>query len=173
MVLTAGNPMPAAASCIGPTPLDDQIKNAAIVFVGTVAWTSDGDRIGHVQVESIWKGPRLAAYVDVHGSPVSGPFTATDVDRQYQTGVRYLFILYSASMPLQDNACSGTQPYTLDLAAHAPGSAQAPLAPTFGDQVQNFVVPHLWALAGILVVVVAVAVLAWLRLGRRSPNAVR
>jgi hypothetical protein len=104
-----------SASCVGPLWLPEQIHAAALVFVGTAQAASDGDRVAWVKVESIWKGPDIAQYVSVHGSPVSGP-SASSVDRRYQSGTRYLFVLYSANQPLQDNSCSGTQPYTTELA---------------------------------------------------------
>lgn len=174
MILMFGGLQPAAASCAVPVSLSEQIRTSPLVFVGTVVYTSDGDRVAHVEVESIWKGPRLPAYVDVHGSPVSGPFTYSSVDRTYRQGSRYLFILYSTLSPLQDNDCSGTRLYTSDLAAYAPGGAQRPLAATFGDQAQNFVVAHVWLLgAAIALVVATLAAVTWLRLRRRSPNALR
>jgi len=119
-------PSGVSASCAGPLSLPEQIQSAALVFVGTAQDTSDGDRVAWVRVESIWKGPEIAQYVSVHGSPVSGP-SASSVDRRYQSGTRYLFVLYSADQPLQDNSCSGTQPYTSELAALEPAGAKPPI----------------------------------------------
>src|SRR4029077_21286073 len=92
---------PAAASCAsgGPRSIGDQLANSPVVFVGTVVYTSDQDRVARVKVESIWRGPSLPAYIDVHGSPVSGPFTASSVDRHYQAGHRYLFLSVNANRP--------------------------------------------------------------------------
>ena len=159
--LAAASPASVAvASCVGLRPLPQEIQSAAVVFVGTVVYTSDGHRQAHVKVESIWKGAPLAAYVDVDGSPVSGPFTASDVDRHYQAGERYLFVLYSASQPFQDNSCSATQQFTSALTTYAPANANAPLAPTLSEQAQNFVVMHWWQVIAALVAVAAVAVFA-------------
>src|SRR5579859_291333 len=103
LVMLAAAPSGVEASCAGPASLPDQIEAAALVFVGTVVYTSDDSRIAYVRVESIWKGPRLAQNVKVFGSPVAGANTATSVDRRYQAGTRYLFVLSSAVEPLQDN----------------------------------------------------------------------
>jgi hypothetical protein len=126
LVLAGAAPTSAAASCAVPRSLPDQIQAAALVFVGTVLSTSDDDRMAYVRVESIWKGPEVAEFVRVNGSPVSGA-AATSVDRHYQAGTRYLFILYSADQPLQDNDCTGTQPYTSALAALKPSDARPPI----------------------------------------------
>jgi len=90
LVMLAAAPSGVEASCAGPASLPDQIQAAALVFVGTVVYTSDDSRIAYVRVESIWKGPRLAQNVKVFGSPVAGANTATSVDRRYQAGTRYL-----------------------------------------------------------------------------------
>jgi len=127
LAVASGASTAAEASCAGPTSLSDQIQRAALVFVGTVVSTSDEGRIAYVRVESIWKGPQLAENVKVFGSPASGANSATSDDRHYQDGTRYLFVLHSASEPLQDDACSATQPYTPALAALAPADAKAPM----------------------------------------------
>jgi hypothetical protein len=126
LVFTGAAPSGVSASCAGPISLPEQIQAAALVFVGTVQATSDGDRVAQVMVESIWKGPLIPQYVNVHGSPVSG-LSASSVDRQYQAGTRYLFVLYSADQPLQDNSCTGTQPYTSALAPLKPSDARPPI----------------------------------------------
>jgi hypothetical protein len=115
LAFTGAAPTGVSASCVGPVSLPDQLQAAGLVFVGTAQATSDGDRVAWVRVESIWKGPDIVQYVSVHGSPVSGP-SVSSVDRRYQSGTRYLFVLYSADQPLQNNSCSGTQPYTAELA---------------------------------------------------------
>ena len=117
----------AQASCAVPPSVPTQIRAAALVFVGSVVSTSDDNRIANVKVESVWKDPRLAGYVTVFGSSVSGANTATSEDRHYQAGTRYLFVLYSANEPYQDDACSATQPYTPALALLAPADARPPL----------------------------------------------
>lgn len=155
----------AAASCVMPRPLPEAVASAPLVFVGTVVSTSDGDRVAHVKVESIWKGPNLPAYVDVHGSPVSGFSTASSVDRRYRAGEQDLFVLFSDQPPYQDNSCSVTQPYTAALAALAPSDARSPASPTAGEQIQNLV-SQFWLPVGIAALAIAVAVFIGLR--RRS-----
>jgi hypothetical protein len=154
----------AQASCAMPPSLQEQITAAPLVFVGTVVSTSDDDRVAHVRVESIWKGPTLSAYVDVHGSPVSGFNVHSSVDRMYRAGERDLFVLFSASEPYQDNSCSATQPYTAEIAAFAPPDARSPAPVTPLEQVQNWLIQY-GLPVGVALVVIAAA--AFLGLRRR------
>lgn len=168
LALTPATASVARASCAVPPSVADQIQTAALVFVGNVVYTYDRDRVAHVKVESIWKGPTLPTYLDVHGSPVSGSARASSVDRTYQSGVRYLFVLYSAAQPLQDNDCSATQPYTSELAALAPPDARPPTPPTFLDEVKNLAGQYLdWISGAVAAVVAAVLTEAWRRWRRR------
>jgi hypothetical protein len=151
LIGTAG----ARASCAGPPSVQEQIASARLVFVGTVAFTSDNDRVARVKVESIWKGPNLPAYVYVHGSTVSGAFTATSVDRTYRQGERDLFVLFSDRQPFQDNSCSATQPYTAELSSLAPADARPPTPLTAGDQISNLVGQY-WLPIGVAVLIIVV-----------------
>lgn len=48
------------------------------------------NRTARVKLESIWKGPRLPAYVDVHGeAPGCGPNCGSSMDHSYTSGQRY------------------------------------------------------------------------------------
>jgi hypothetical protein len=162
----------ARASCAAPPSVPDQVKTASLVFIGTVLYTYDGDRVAHVKVESIWKGPALRTYLDVHGSPVSGQFAASSVDRTYQSGTRYLFVLYSDAQPLQDNSCTATQPYTTQLAALAPADARSPIPPTVVEEVQNLAGQYLdWISAAVAAVVAAVLTTLWTRWRRTRRRA--
>jgi hypothetical protein len=38
---------------------------AFVAFVGTVAFTSDNDRVARVRVEALWIGPSLSADVNI------------------------------------------------------------------------------------------------------------
>src|SRR5438105_2495760 len=172
-LLAVAAPGHAIASCVEAPTLQTSLGSAALVFVGTVTYTSDADRVAHVRVESIWRGPQLDGYVDVHGSPVSGQGSYSSVDRQYSAGMRYLFVLYSANQPLQDNSCSATQPYSAALAAYAPAEAHDPSAPSLGDEFQNFVFMHAWPIgAALALMALVVAVLVWRR-RLQSPRAMR
>jgi hypothetical protein len=155
----------AQASCAMLPSLQAQITTAPLVFVGTVVSTSDDDRVAHVRVESIWKGPTLSAYIDVHGSPVSGFNVHSSVDRTYRAGERDLFVLFSDSEPYQDNSCSATQPYTAEIAAEAPADARPPAPVTPLEQFQNWLIQYGLPVGIALVVIAAVA---FIGLRRRS-----
>jgi hypothetical protein len=150
------------ASCAQAPSLREQIAASPLVFVGTVISTSDNDRVARVSVESIWKGRVLPAYVDVHGSPVSGLFSFSSVDRMFRTGERDIFVLFSDQQPLQDNSCSATQPYTAEVAALAPSNAKSPAPLTAGDQIQNLFSDYRLPI-GIALVILAVAAFIGLR----------
>jgi hypothetical protein len=156
----------AGASCVVPPPIREQVVSASLVFVGTVIFASDNDRVARVKVESIWRGPELPTYVDVHGSPVSGPGAASSIDRRYKAGTRYLFVLYGADQPLQDNSCSGTQVYTAELAVLSPAGARSPAPPTVGDEIHNAVTLYWLPTLGFLALVAAAGVIALRRAGR-------
>ena len=159
-------PQPAAASCGTLPGAGNPFATAPVVFVGTVLSTSDGDRRARVRVESIWRGPDLLTYVQVNGSPVSGPFTASDVDRHYQTGTRYIFVPTNTAPPFDDNSCTATQAYNQAISQQAPPDARRP-GPG-GDSGE----PGWWPL-GIVVLVALVlaagAAVAGLYLWRRRP----
>jgi hypothetical protein len=166
LIGTAG----AQASCAQMPSLQEAVASAPLVFVGTVVSTSDGDRVARVTVESIWRGPDLPAYVDVHGSPSSGSCTATSVDRRFRTGERDLFVLSSDRTPYSDNSCSATQPYTEALSALAPDDARPAAPPTAGEELQ-YLVTLFWLPVVIAVLVAAAAFLGlrrWRRGGRRA-----
>jgi hypothetical protein len=146
----------AQASCAQMPSLQEAVTTAPLVFVGTVVSTSDGDRVARVSVESIWKGPDLPAYVDVHGSPASGGAGATSVDRKFRVGERDLFVLFSDRPPYQDNSCSATQPYTAGLGALAPDDARPAAPPTAGEELQ-YLVSLFWLPVLIALLVAAVA----------------
>lgn len=160
----------AQASCAVLPSLQEQISTAPLVFVGTVVSTSDEDRVAHIRVESIWKGPALSAYVDVHGSPVSGFNVHSSVDRTYRAGDRDLFVLFSDRAPYQDNSCSGTQPYTAEIAALAPADARPPAPVTPVERVQNWLIQY-GLPVGVALVVIAAAALLGLRRRRGGSKA--
>lgn len=167
MAASIGTVSSAQASCAsspgsGVTTLASQIDAAPMAFVGTVVATSNGDRIARVRVESIWNGPVIPTWVTVSGTPEQGS-AATSVDRTFKVGQRYLFVPFTASSPFQDNACSATQPYSSELDALRPATAQAPgpgsdgLNPSSGSSLSLWIWP---GLAGLGVLLVAVAILA-------------
>ncbi len=157
--LLLGTPGAVHASCgvspTGPASLGQQLSRAPVVFVGTVVSASDNNRSAHVRVESVWRGPDLSAYVDVHGeAPGSGLFSGSEADHSYQPGHRYLFAPLNARSPFEDYGECGslTQPYSTDVAAYAPADARAPRAPTLADAIDIGVGQYLWiAVAAALV----------------------
>ncbi len=165
----------AQASCGvagSPPTLGDQLGPAHVLVVGTVIYTSNGNRTARVKVESIWKGPTLPAYVDVHGeAPGCGLGCGSSMDHSYSSGHRYLFAPLNDKPPFQDySECGGlTQPYSADLAAAAPADAKAPYPATPTDQVQNVLGQYWWPVTVVAVILLAVVAIARLR-GRKRPR---
>lgn len=168
----AGGAQASCGAAGSPSTLGDQLGAAHVLFVGSVIYTSNGNRTARVKVESIWKGPTLPAYVDVHGeAPGCGPGCGSSMDHSYSSGQRYLFAPLNDNPPFQDyGECGGlTQPYSANLAAYAPTNARAPYLATPTDQVQNVVGQYWWPVT--IVAVILVAVVAILRLrGRKRPT---
>ena len=162
------------ASCgiVGPAPsLAAQINSANVAFVGLVEYTSDENRTARVKVESIWKGPSLPAYVDVHGeAPGSGPFSYSEGDHRYESGERYLFIPLNHRPPFEDygDCNSSTQPYTAAIAADAPTDGKSPDAPSPADAIGNVVGRYSSAAPIGLLVLVAAAWIVGVRVRRRA-----
>lgn len=125
LLLTSAAPV--LASCMMPPPIEQAIRDADSVFLGTVTGLSNNDRWATVAVEEVWKGPDLAPIVEVRGGPEGD--MATSVDRSFSGGTRYLFLAYIADGVLNDNACSSTTEFTADLARLRPATAHPPIAP--------------------------------------------
>src|SRR6202165_2302326 len=162
----------AQASCGvagSPPSLGDQLGAAHVLFIGSVVYTSNGDRTARVKVESIWKGPTLPAYVDVHGeAPGCGAGCGSSMDHSYSSGQRYLFAPLNDNPPFQDyGECGGlTQPYSADLAAYAPADTRAPYPATPTEQVQNVVGQYWWPVT--VFAVILLALVAVVRRRRRK-----
>ena len=158
----------ADASCAigGPPPtVTAKLASADVAFVGVVVYTSDYNRLARVRVESIWKGPRIPAYVDVHGEDIgSGLFSSSEGDHQYQAGQRYLFFPLNDHPPFQDygDCNSSTEVYTSEVAAYVPADARLPNPPTQVDAVANFTGQvSSGAIAGLVLVLAVIGV--WVR----------
>jgi hypothetical protein len=78
---------PAAASCAAPQGgIEEQLKGAEAVFVGTVVAAPEDARLVEVSVEEVWRG-EVDEVAWVRGSPVAGNLdAATSTDRAYSTG---------------------------------------------------------------------------------------
>jgi hypothetical protein len=141
------------ASCAvsGPSrSVADEIASVQVVFVGSVIYTTDNNRTARVRVESIWKGPAMPAYVDVHGeAPGSGPFSGSEGDHHFQAGQKYVFVPLIDRAPFEDYGdCNiSTQPFTAKLAANGTPNAKPAAAPTTSDLIWNFMDQYLGQVA--------------------------
>lgn len=115
-------PVVTSASCIQPPPIEQVLKTAEIVFVGTVTATSNRDSWANVTVEEIWKGPDQAASIVIKGGP--GGNAATSVDRSFKPGAKYLFFPYVSGGELLDNSCTLTTEWSADLQKLRPADAR-------------------------------------------------
>jgi hypothetical protein len=125
-------PAMALADCMMPPPVEEAVRSADIVFVGTVAQTSNRNSWASVQVTEVWRGPDQPQGLVVKGGP--GGNSATSVDRSFQAGVTYLFFPYhDPALGLADNSCSSTTPWSDDLAALRPADFRAPIGEATGE----------------------------------------
>lgn len=122
-VVATLTPSIAGASCAGVVSVQDSVRSAPTVFVGTVLDVSNGGRVATVRVDDVWRGRGIAASVDVVGSPDLNA-AATSVDRTYAAGSQYLFVPDGGGpQHFSDNNCTATQIYAGTLAALRPASA--------------------------------------------------
>jgi hypothetical protein len=148
-------PATTLASCTMIPLLEDAIKTADIVFVGTVVETANRNTWATVQVEEVWRGPDQPARVVVQGGPAGN--AATSIDRSFAVGVKYLFFPRANDAgALGDNICSNTTEWSAELAGLRPADARAPIGstpPPAGFDVMSVAVPAGMALlvAGLLV----------------------
>lgn len=167
-------PASVLAECsTAPQSAEDAVLFGDVVFVGTVLRTENLGRWPTVRVEERWKGARaLAENVVVRGGPEPG--TATTVDRTFLPG-RYLFIVVNQDGVLLDNACSGTRPWTEDLAALRPAGVSPAATELPTDPVGDITPGDIALVAGLLVALI-VAIMAYLyvlRVRRRPPDWIR
>lgn len=167
-------PASALASCAtAPQPPRDAVLFGDVVFVGTVLRTENDGRWATVRIEERWKGAAdLPETVVVRGGPEPG--AATEVDRTFLPG-RYLFIVEPRDGTLTDDACSGTTPWTDDLASIRPAGVPAAAVDLPTDPVGNLE-PSEIALVAALIVALLVALIAYLyvlRVRRRPPDWIR
>ena len=169
LVTLLGAPATALAACAtAPQPPEDAVLFGDVVFVGTVLRTENEGRWPTVRVEERWKGAGgLADTVVVRGGPEPG--TATTTDRTYLPG-RYLFIVENQGDVLVDNACSGTQPWTDELAPLRPPGVAAAAAELPTDPIGSIDPGELAAVAGLIVaLLIAIVAYLWVLRARRRP----
>ena len=122
-------PSAVVADCMMPPPVEEAAQTAEMVFVGTVAETSNHNSWASVVVEEIWRGPDQPAAVVVKGGPAGN--MATSVDRAFEVGLKYLFFPYADEAGgLADNSCTNTVQWSADLAQLRPADARQPLGAT-------------------------------------------
>jgi hypothetical protein len=175
LLLSAATPVQASCGVISrPLPsMQDEVNAANVVFVGKVIYTSDQNRSARIKVESIWKGPALAAYVDVNGeAPGSGRFSGSEGDHHYQAGQQYLFFPLNDHPPFHDygDCNASTQVYSAALAAYAPADAKAPNPEAPSDTIWNFVDQYALPLTIAVLLVVALASLVRVKRRRRATH---
>lgn len=142
-------PTEAQARCASPAPIDSAMATNGVVFVGTVVDVSQ-DNVATVSVESVWKGPKLAAEVLVDGGPITDP-----ENRGLDEDERYLFFPSNDEPPFEDDRCTATRVFDDELERFKPaGAVDRPL-----EKKPNDNAAWTWAVAAILVGLLAIQVL--------------
>jgi hypothetical protein len=75
----AAHPGNVAAICVwlDPIPTAFDVASTPVVFVGTVASTTDTDRTGYLTVDEIWRGPDLPRVTTVYGGDPGSSWRTT------------------------------------------------------------------------------------------------
>jgi LPXTG-motif cell wall-anchored protein len=120
---------PAAASCMAlPGTLEQRLKQADLVFVGSVTDTQGKGKVAFVNVESVWRGkvPDRATVTGGEG----GVSITTSVDREFTKARRYLFVPFDHKGDVfHDNGCTDTQPWKGSFNTLRPAGAKAVSGP--------------------------------------------
>lgn len=164
--LTATFALPAtsAADCMTPPSPADALKQAGVVFVGTVITVGDQGYTAKFSVEEIWKGPNLAEETTVYGGSVQ-----LEDSRSWMVGQRYLvFPSVDPDGNLLDSLCSATAPYQAAFDALRPANARPPQGPPTSGPPGN--TPIAAVFLGILLLGCLGALLLW-RTGRTGTSA--
>jgi hypothetical protein len=141
LVLLAA-PNAALADCMMPPPIEDAVKTADVVLVGTVVAVGDQGRRATVEVKEIWRGPDLPATTVILGGQGDG---FTSVDRTFEVGLTYVFFpsVDPDTRALVDNLCTNTTPWLDEYERIRPAEARSPI----GDPGSE---PAAFDLAGLL-----------------------
>lgn len=153
------------ADCMPPPPIEEAVKTADMVFVGTVTETANRGTWATVTVKEVWRGPDQPAIVVIRGGP--GGNAATSVDRTFEAGVEYIFFPYidAEQRSLADNSCSSTQPWAEAMNALRPTDVRQPtVEPAPGES--GFDIGSLLPVAVVVVVFVAMLGVGLLARGR-------
>ncbi|NJD28451.1 MAG: hypothetical protein FIA92_09150 [Chloroflexi bacterium] len=146
-----GAPGAVLADCMMPPPIEEAVKSAEVVFVGTVVAVQDQGRRATVEVEEVWRGPDLPVTTVVLGGQGEG---LTSVDRTYEVGMKYVFFpsVDPESRALVDNLCTNTTPWQDDYEAVRPAEARPPIGEPSTEPV-GFDVASLVPIGGLVLVV--------------------
>jgi hypothetical protein len=110
---------PAAADCEMAGPIDEELAQAQIAFVGVVTHTAGSNAT--FRVEESWKGD-LPAQMQVNGL-AEGGFVAED-DRTWTVGQRYLVLPMTWEGMVIDHICTATTEWRPELADLRPADAR-------------------------------------------------
>jgi len=103
-------PGAAMAACEAVGSMDDGLRGAQVVFVGTVTHVENGDRTATFDVQWVWKGKNVVEQVIVHGGGTD-PTIISAEDRQFQVGITYLVVSNSVRAPYDADRCTVTRPW--------------------------------------------------------------
>jgi hypothetical protein len=119
VILTAG---PASADCNLPGPLEEELREAPVAFVGVVS-RSVGSAATFAVTE-VWAG-EVGEAVEVRGlvDNPAGPAALGEDDRTWVDGGTYLVLPFVDGGVLRDNICTATTEWRDELAALRPDSA--------------------------------------------------
>lgn len=123
-------PAPAFADCQMAPPIEEAVRTADLVFVGSVTAIADGGRSASVRVEEVWRGGEMPAEVTVLGG--TEPAQPMEDDRTFEAGVRYVFFPFVVDGQLVDSICTATAPWVEGFAAVRPADARTPLPSATG-----------------------------------------
>ena len=169
----------ARASCIGPPPTREAIREVPAVFVGTVVEIANMRRWVTVEVLDVWKG-QVDPEVEVRAGPKDPPGptrVASSVDRHYRLGETYLFFPYRGDGEIfRDSNCSRTTRYEPSLERFRPTPISSPsesttLAPTSRTSATNSNAEQFlfaWIAAGMVALIVGLLAAATLRKRNRG-----
>lgn len=118
------------ADCMAPPPIEEAVKQAEVVFVGTVIGVQDQGRRATVTVDEVWRGPDLADTTVVLGGLGEG---FTSVDRTYEVGVKYIFFPLLEDGSLRDNLCTNTVQWLPEYEDLRPDDWRAPIGEGAGS----------------------------------------
>lgn len=149
-------PAMALADCQPVDSVQAALTNAEVAFVGTAIAVSEARSTATFRVDETWAGT-VGPTVEVFG--LNGGRGVSEDDRIWQAGVRYLVIPYLVEGHLADHICSGTAPWTNELAALRPPNA------TVAEPAAASASPP-WPVMIAVAVVLVMAVIGWLAFRR-------